>query len=79
MSNGQRPVYSEQPSTACPRCASDKIAALPANNPGSDQKWFRCSSCDHLWSQRRDRDDQEPLKKKLPQPSDPPEGEGVGN
>ena len=50
-----RPRYAEKTRVTCPRCDSERIVALPANNPGSDQAWFRCAACDHMWSQRRDR------------------------
>jgi hypothetical protein len=36
------PPYSQRTQTACPRCESANIEALPPNNPGSDQEWFRC-------------------------------------
>ena len=55
MTTGDRPTYSEQTQTTCPRCTSCAISTLPANNPGSAQEWFRCGNCDHMWSQRRDR------------------------
>ena len=53
--NGHHPEYSEKTRTTCPRCSNAQIIVLPANNPGSDQEWFRCVDCDHMWSQRRDR------------------------
>ena len=72
--NGHRPSYSEKTQTTCPRCTHAAIYVLPANNPGSDQEWFRCANCDHMWSQRRDRKEQgEP-----PVPKTPPESEGHG-
>ena len=58
MSDNQHPEYSQKTRTTCPRCNSAGILALPANNPGSNQEWFRCNACDHMWSQRRDRTEQ---------------------
>lgn len=58
MSAGERPSYPEKARTTCPRCDSDAINALPANNPGSHQEWFLCIGCNHMWSQRRDRTDE---------------------
>ena len=52
------PAYSQRTQTSCPRCESANIEALPPNNPGSQQEWFRCHTCDHMWSQRRDRTEQ---------------------
>ena len=43
-------AYPESRRANCPRCDSDKIAKLPANNPASKQQWFRCEDCDHMWS-----------------------------
>jgi hypothetical protein len=54
----ERPRFSQKTQTFCPRCNSDRIAPLAANNPGSLQEWFRCDRCDHMWSQRRDRSEQ---------------------
>jgi hypothetical protein len=51
----RRPTYAERTHTTCPRCNSEGINPLPANNPGSEQEWFECRTCGHLWSQRRDR------------------------
>jgi len=58
MPTGQRPQFSQKAQSVCPRCSSERTAALPPNNPGSDQEWFRCEACDHMWSQRRDRTEQ---------------------
>jgi len=58
MISGQRPTFSQRTRTTCPRCNSDQMLALPPNNPDSDQEWFRCEPCDHMWSQRRDRTEQ---------------------
>ena len=57
-SSAARPPYSQRTQAECPRCECADIEALPANNPGSDQEWFRCRACDHMWSQRRDRTEQ---------------------
>ena len=73
MSSGQRPKYAEKTSDTCPRCASSSVTALPANNPGSEQEWFRCAACDHMWSHRRDRTEQGDSRE--PGSADPPEGE----
>jgi hypothetical protein len=54
----QKPAYPQRTRSTCPRCSSPSIIALPANNAGSDQEWFRCEVCDHMWSQRRDRTEQ---------------------
>jgi len=36
MSPGHlRPPYAEKTRVTCPRCDSERIVALPANNPGS--------------------------------------------
>jgi hypothetical protein len=50
--------YSEKTRITCPRCEGEQIEPLAANNPGSLQEWFRCLTCDHMWSQRRDRREQ---------------------
>ena len=52
------PLYFQRTQAQCPRCERADIEVLPANNPGSDQEWFRCGACDHMWSQRRDRTEQ---------------------
>jgi len=52
------PAYSQRTQEACPRCEHAEIDALPPNIPGSDQEWFRCRGCDHMWAQRRDRTEQ---------------------
>ena len=73
MADSRRPTYSEKTQSTCPRCASSAILALPANNPGSGQEWFRCGACDHMWSQRRDRTAQGDRLVPIP-----PEREGNG-
>jgi hypothetical protein len=52
------PPFSQALQTSCPRCSGGRIEALPPNNPGSEQEWFRCGVCDHMWSLRRDRKEQ---------------------
>jgi len=54
----KHPPFSQRTQVVCPRCDRSGIEALPPNNPGSDQEWFRCGACDHMWSQRRDRSEQ---------------------
>lgn len=51
MNDWFRPAFTERPSTCCPRCEGTAIVLMPANNPGSLLGWFRCSTCDHMWSQ----------------------------
>lgn len=51
MSDSFRPLFTERASTCCPRCEGSQIVRIPANNPGSLLGWFRCSACDHIWSQ----------------------------
>ena len=75
MTSGQRPPYPEKPRLTCPKCDSAEIQAMPANNPGSQQGWFKCNACPHMWSQRRYHTEQgEPY----PPSSETPEGEGQG-
>ena len=71
MSN-PNPEYSEKTRTTCPRCGSTVIMVIPENNPGSDQEWFRCGDCDHMWSQRRDRTEQG--ERRVSKPPGDPEG-----
>ena len=72
----ERPAFPEQARRTCPKCDSARFEPIPANNPGSEQGWFKCNACPHLWSQRLDRTAQgdhcQPLS------SDRPEGEGQG-
>jgi len=58
VSEPSRPEFSQKLQTECPRCDGDGIEALPVNNPASGQEWFRCRTCDHMWSLRRDRTEQ---------------------
>jgi hypothetical protein len=78
VSNGhQRPFYPDKPGTRCPRCARHEITALPLI-VDSELEWFRCGTCGHLWSLRRDREEGD-RGEKPPQPPDAPEDEGSGD
>jgi len=54
----ERPQFPQKTQTACPRCDSESFGALPRTNPSSDQDWFCCAACGHMWAQRRDRSEQ---------------------